>query len=542
MSPRTRRSPALQLDRQQTPTGSTGAELPGARPPRVAVLWCPDWPITAAVRHEGLGRDAAVALVAKNIVFACSAAARAEGVARGLRVREAQARHPGLVVLDHDPALDTRAFEPVIAALESLVPGVEVLRPGLCAVRVRGAARYYGGEKAAGLFLAGRADEVGAGGARVGVADGIFTADQAARRTESVQVVPEGSAAEFLAPLGIGLLDDPQLVTLLRRLGIRTLGDFARLGADDVFTRFGHGGARLHALASGRDSWPVTPRTPPRDLDVLVDFEPALDRVDQVAFGVRTAAERFVDALTAAKLVCTSIRVAFDADPGSSNGVEQVERVWLHPTSFTPSDIVDRVRWQLQGSGEVGLRSGVTRVRISPESVDAIGNHESGLWGSGPDERVHHGLSRVQSMLGHGAVLMPAVGGGRTLSDRQQLVAWGDRPVGAKPADRPWPGSLPAPLPGTVFSPRHPVHVFDGEGSAVAVDARGAVSAAPARFSATGSEQRALIAWAGPWPLDERWWSADARSAWRFQAVDDTGCAWLLVLDAGGWWAEARYD
>lgn len=537
MSPRTRRAPAQQPDRQQASTGSAGAELPGARPPRVAVLWCPDWPITAAVQHEKLGRDAAVALVTKNIVFACSAAARAEGVARGLRVREAQARHPGLIVLDHDPALDSRAFEPVIAALESLVPGVEVLRPGLCAVRVRGAARYYGGERAAGLFLAGRADEMGAGGARVGVADGIFTADQAARRTESVQVVPEGSAAEFLAPLGIGLLDDPQLVTLLRRLGIRTLGDFARLGADDVFTRFGHGGARLHALASGRDSWPVNPRTPPRDLDVVVDFEPALDRVDQVAFGVRTAAERFVDALTAAKLVCTSIRVAFDSDSG-----DQTDRVWLHPTSFTPSDIVDRVRWQLQGSGEVGLRSGVTRVRVSPEAVDAIGNHESGLWGSGPDERVHHGLSRVQSMLGHGAVLMPAVGGGRTLSDRQQLVAWGDRPVGAKPADRPWPGSLPAPLPGTVFTPRHPVHVFDAEGSAVAVDARGAVSAAPARFSATGSEQRSLTAWAGPWPLDERWWSADARSAWRFQAVDETGCAWLLVLDAGGWWAEARYD
>ena len=25
-------------------------------------------------------------------------------------------------------------------------------------------------------------------------------------------------------------------------------------------------------------------------------------------------------------------------------------------------------------------------------------------------------------------------------------------------------------------------------------------------------------------------------------AVDETGCAWLLALDAGGWWAEARYD
>ena len=547
MSPHTRRAPALRLDRKPSPESTFGAELPGAEPPRVAVLWCPDWPVTAAAQHEKLPPDSPIALVTKNLVFASSASARAEGVVRGLRVREAQARQPGLVVLDYDPALDSRAFEPIIAAMEELVPGVQVLRPGLCAVRVRGAARYYGGEKAAGLFLAGRADEEGAGGARVGIADGIFTADQAARRTESVNIVPAGEAAGFLAPLGIGLLDDAQLVTLLRRLGIRTLGAFAQLAAADVFTRFGPGGARLHALASGRDSWPLTPRTPPRDLDAVVQFEPALDRVDQVAFGVRAAAEDFIDALTAAKLVCTAIRVELDSDSGSKSGGEQSERVWLHPRSFTPADVVDRVRWQLQGSGEVGLKSGVTRVRVSPESVDAIGNHESGLWGGGPDERVHHGLSRVQSMLGHGAVLMPSVGGGRTLSDRQQLVAWGDRPPdgrapGAKPVDQPWPGRLPDPLPGTVFSPRHPVHVLSADGASVTVGDRGAVSAPPARFSANGSEVRRLTAWAGPWALDERWWSAQARTSWRFQAVDDTGCAWLLVLDAGGWWAEARYD
>ena len=505
-------------------------------PPRVAVLWCPDWPITAAAQQHKLPPDAAIALVTKNLVFACSPSARVEGVTRGLRVREAQARHPELTVIDYDPALDSRAFEPIIAAMEELVPGVQVLRPGLCAVRVRGAARYYGGEKAAGLFLSGRADEEGAGGARVGIADGIFTADQAARRTTSVRIIAQGAAAGFLAPLGISLLGDPQLVTLLKRLGIHTLGEFATLAADDVFTRFGHAGARLHALASGRDSWPLIARTPPRDLDVVVQFEPALDREDQVAFSVRTTAEEFIEGITAVNLVCTAIRVELDSDSG-----EISERVWLHPHSFTAGDVVDRVRWQLQGVlGE--WRSGITRVRVSPDAVDAISNHEGGLWGAGPDERVHHGLSRVQSMLGHGAVLMPAVGGGRSLHDRQQLVAWGDPLVGAKPSDQPWPGRLPAPLPGTVFSPRHPVHVLSTDGVSVTVNDRGAVSSPPARFSATGTEVRRLTAWTGPWSIDERWWSADARRVWRFQAVDDTGCAWLLVLDAGGWWAEARYD
>jgi protein ImuB len=96
-------------------------------------------------------------------------------------------------------------------------------------------------------------------------------------------------------------------------------------------------------------------------------------------------------------------------------------------------------------------------------------------------------------------------------------------------------------LPGTVFGARHAVHVFGPGGAVVEVDERGALSAAPAELSAGRTVLR-IDAWAGPWPIDERWWSADARRAWRFQAVDSTGCAWLLVLDDSGWWAEARYD
>ncbi len=525
-----------------------GRTLAGAAVPRVIVLWCPDWPITAAIIDAGLPATAAVALVSKGHVFASSATARHAGVARGLRLREAQGRSPELTVIEYDPAVDNRMFEPVISGLEGLSPGVQLLRPGQCTLRVRGAAQYYGGEKAAALALALRADELGGAGAgtpstRAGIADGIFTAEQASRAAlaagQRVTIVPEGESAGFLSPLDVGLLDDAALVTLLRRLGIRTLGHFAALAQPDVRTRFGESGARLHALAAGRDSLPLAPRTPPDDLDVVIVFEPPLDRVDQVAFGVRALCEVFIEALTAVRLACTAIRVELGSDSG-----EVVDRVWLHPRSFTPADVVDRVRWQLQGSGviDAGLSSGVAWVRITPEAVDAIGHHESGLWGSAPDERVHHGLSRVQSMLGHGAVLMPSVGGGRSLADRQQLVPWGDRPVGGRKQTQPWPGHLPAPLPGTVFDPRHPVQVFAVDGSPVTAEARGTLSAAPLELSA-GRTMLRIVAWAGPWPLDERWWSPEtARRAWRFQAVDSTGCAWLLVLDDGGWWAEARYD
>jgi protein ImuB len=93
-----------------------------------------------------------------------------------------------------------------------------------------------------------------------------------------------------------------------------------------------------------------------------------------------------------------------------------------------------------------------------------------------------------------------------------------------------------------VFIPRHPVAVLDARGEPVLVGDRGAASGAPARLTA-GTRIVELDAWAGPWALDERWWAPEqARRSWRFQAVDTTGCAWLLVLDDSGWWVEARYD
>ena len=518
-------------------------------PVRSMVLWIPDWPIIASLRVApmvpAVGADAPLALIEKGIVFACSAAARIEGVQRGIRVREAQARCTDLVIRPYDGGLDSRTFETVIASIEELMPGVQLIRPGIAAIRSRGPARYYGGEKPAGLALVQLLDGLGIPGARVGIADGPFTAEQAARTattTSRVRVVPPGESDRFLAELPVSLLENPVLITLLRRLGITSLGQFAALPPEDVLGRFGPDGAHLHALAGGLDSRPIVPHVPPEELDIRVSFEPALDRVDQVTFGVRTAADDFVQRLVLAHLVCTSLRVEIESEGG-----EYSERSWLHPRSFTAADVVDRVRWQLQGSAEVdsGLRSGVATVRIVPEAVDAIGNHEVGLFGEGPDERIHNGLSRVQSMLGHEGVLTPHLSGGRSLTDRALSVPWGDRPLTPRSSGQPWPGQLPHPLPATVFAAPVPISVQASDGTEVAVDERGAFSAAPARFSpaATGKNLRSITAWAGPWPVSERWWDdAAALVAHRFQVVDDRGVAWLLVLTGTNWTAEARYD
>ncbi|MBX3092647.1 MAG: DNA polymerase Y family protein [Cryobacterium sp.] len=524
--------------------------FPTSAPERVLLVWCPDWPVEAAVRVQGLDPDAAIAIMEAGRVFACSAAARVEGVARGLKLREAQARCPALIVTPHRPADEARAFETVLTAIEELMPGVQPLRPGVCALRVRGPAAYYGGEEEAALWLLDQLDELGVPATRIGIADGVFTAEQAARQRlpQRIRVVPAGTAAEYLAPVPVGVLDDSSasdasVVTLLRRLGVYTLGDFAALDAADVRDRLGEQGARLHALAGGLDSRPVVARIPPETKECSIAFEPAVDRIDQVAFGVRSLADRFIAGLTASKLVCTAVHVQLDSERGESS-----ERTWLHPRSFSAADVVDRVRWQLQGGASaadqngVGLSSGVVAVRLIPANIDSIGNHEEGLFGGGPDERIHHALSRVQGMLGRTEVLTASIGGGRGPADRMTLVPWGDRLVHAREPAPPWPGHLPSPAPSTVFEPPRPVTVFSASGAELAVGARGALSAAPSSMSSGRSTLR-VTAWAGPWTVDEQWWDfRNASTTSRLQVVDATGTAWLLALEHGRWWAEGKYD
>lgn len=235
---------------------------------RVHALWFPDWPLRAALGTPP--PHPPTALTRGNIVVACTASARAHGVRVGQRRRMAQGLLPSLQLLPSDAEQEERSFLPVLRLIDSHSPGVHLIRPGLAVLRSRGVTRYHGGEVESAQALTGALAAEGLPEARIGIADGVFTAEIAARATvtgaasEQVpwRVVPPGRAAEFLSPLPVQVLGDDDLASLLLRLGVSTLGGFAALGALEVRTRFGEHGARLHALAGGADSRPLTPRPP----------------------------------------------------------------------------------------------------------------------------------------------------------------------------------------------------------------------------------------------------------------------------------------
>ncbi len=433
---------------------------------RVLALWSPDWPVTAAAHAAGVPPHQPAAVFVAGRVLACSAVARTQGVRRGLRRREAQARCPELAVLAPDPDRDARAFEPVVVAVEELAPGVEILRPGLVALPSRGPASWFGGELTAAERLVDQVAARTGVEVQAGFADGLFAAVLAARR--AVAVAP-GDTPAFLAALGVEELDrEPDidrsaLVDLLRRLGLRSLGAFAALDPADVASRFGADAVLCHRLARGLDPRPPLRRRPPEELTVEAELDPPVDRVDAAAFAARGLAERLHATLAGHGLACTRLGVTAHTAAG-----EELHRIWRCAEPLTPAATVDRVRWQLDAwltnrrhTPEDGA---VVRLRLVPEETVAAGALQRGLWGETgeADERAGRALVRVQALLGPESVVTAVLGGGREPAERIRLVPWGDDraepdppPAASSPAASP-PAASPRSGPGAASGRRRP--------------------------------------------------------------------------------------
>ncbi|GAA4477951.1 DNA polymerase Y family protein [Rhodococcus olei] len=523
---------------------------------RVLALWCPDWPAVAAAAVADLPATEPVAVVSGNRVVACSATARAEGVTRGLRRRDAQGRCPRLHVLVADDARDARMFEPVAAAVDAAAPGVEVLRPGLLVLAACGVARYFGSEEAAAERLV---DEVAAVGAecQVGVADELSTAVIAARRSA---LVPPGAGARFLAGLPVAELaaepalaarERSDLVDLLRRLGLRTIGDFAALTPVAVASRFGADAAAAHRSARGEPERPPSGRPLPPDLEVELRCDPPVDRVDAAAFAGRMLAERLHTRLSAASVACTRLTVHASTGHG-----ERLSRTWRCAEPLTPEGTADRVRWQLDGwltgRSESRPTAGIEVLRLEPVEVVDAGALQLGLWGGvgAEDERARRALIRVQGLLGGDAVRVGVLSGGRGPGERVTVLPLGDELVpGADPA-APWPGRLPEPAPTSVLPVPSRVLVDGAAGEPVTVTERGEFSARPVRLR-WGGRSWELLGHAGPWSVDERWWDPGAaRTASRAQvllgpvagAAEGEPRALLMLFDGDGWCVEGVYE
>src|SRR5690349_4585858 len=200
----------------------------------VACLLIPGFDLRAALRSRpGIElRPAALAPLpgTEPLLGPVTAAAETAGVRAGMRMGEALASCPELVLVDPDPAAVEREWEGALRRLEDVGLAVEPIEPGAVVFETRGVERLYGGVAEAlqrALAAVGTAWDP-----RAGAAGRRFAALAAANvaRPGQILIVSDERTDEFLAPLPLGLVPlEPRRQRELRELGVRRLGELAGL-------------------------------------------------------------------------------------------------------------------------------------------------------------------------------------------------------------------------------------------------------------------------------------------------------------------------
>ncbi len=196
----------------------------------IACLLIPGFELRAALRGKPRLALEPAALAplpgTEPLVGPVTAAAELAGVQPGMRMSEALAMCPRLVLVEQDPAAVEREWEGVLRRLEDSGFAVDPDEPGRVYFETKGVERLYGGLEAAlerALAAVGTAWDPRAGAAQRRFA--ALAAASVARPGQAI-VVADGKEEGFLAPLPLSLLPlAADRYAELEGLGVRRLGE-----------------------------------------------------------------------------------------------------------------------------------------------------------------------------------------------------------------------------------------------------------------------------------------------------------------------------
>jgi protein ImuB len=369
----------------------------------IACLLIPGFPLRAALlaRPRLALRPAALAPVegTEPLLGPVTAAAAAAGVRPGMRLGEALATCPSLVLVEQDPARAEQAWETVLHRLEDTGFAVEPAEPGCVYFETRGVERLYGGLEPA---LERALSAVGPGWeARVGAAERRFAALAAASvaRAGQALVVSDERRSEFLGPLPVELLPlERERAGELRELGVRRLGELAGLPGAAVAERLGPDGRRAWSLARGGAAARPRGRRPPAEIAEAIEFPEAIDN----ELTIRRALAALVDTILArperADRFVRKLAVTAKLVGGGS---------WRRTATLRdPTTERDRLRAAL-GPKLAELTAPVTSLGLELVELSASRGQQLELVrpeGAELTDRLHEGLRQVRASTGTGSV------------------------------------------------------------------------------------------------------------------------------------------
>jgi protein ImuB len=254
---------------------------------RILSLWLPRLPIDRIKRapqsgiaapdkgasDEPSGEPCVVVAKENNafVIYSLDDAAARFNLDMGLPLANARAICPHLRVFDADVAADAKTLEHIADWCDRFTPLVALDPPHGLFLDITGCAHLFGGEA---NILKLVCDALTAQGFAVSAA--IASTSICARtmtRHVHGRIVPDGGEQDAVAPLPVSALGaDPAITVGLRRAGLKTIGDVASRGTDEITARFGAVFTTLLAHALGQGDAPISPRKPLPDYIVEKRF------------------------------------------------------------------------------------------------------------------------------------------------------------------------------------------------------------------------------------------------------------------------------
>ncbi|MEU4540204.1 DNA polymerase IV [Streptosporangium sp. NPDC023825] len=237
---------------------------------------------------------------ARGVVLSATYEARRFGVHSAMPMTRARRLCPQAVIIPPSRGKYAEVSRRVMEIFQTFTPEVEPIASDEAFLDVGGARKRLGPPAAIARMIREQVEREQGITCSVGVANSKFVAKLASQhcKPDGLLVVPADRVVDFLHPLPVAALwgVGERTEQSLARLGIKTVGDLARVPVDTLQRELGQAaGAHLSALAWGRDERPVTPDVPDKSIGAEETFatdiaDPAEIRRELLRLSERVAA------------------------------------------------------------------------------------------------------------------------------------------------------------------------------------------------------------------------------------------------------------
>jgi protein ImuB len=423
--------------------------------------------------------------------------------------------------------------EAVLAVAQEFSPRVDsVSDPREIVLDLSGLTRLFGDARTIAEELRRTAADRGVQ-IRVAIAGTRIAARLMVRHRAGLSIIEPGTEAAALAPLPIALLgeivNDVNSQLVLKRWGLRTLGDLAALPPDDLAARLGQEAVRWQRLARGEDATPLVPSVREERFEQSLDLEWPIDELEPLAFVLGRLLEPLEAHLERRGRGAAVLHVHLFLVKAAGETREVHERSLQLPTpirdartlrtlalldleSHPPAGPIDRVVVAVDPTpARIVQFSLITRPLPSPEQLSTL-------------------MARLQALMGETRCGAPA------LVDAWTPGAFEMTPFAPRDGNVREPAASPVSVALRRF--RHPVparvRVADGKPAGVTIDRRGV----------NGGGVKVC---AGPWRTSGHWWRKHERDGWDRDEWDVTltdGATYRLfrARDTEQWFVDGVLD